>query len=519
MPNANTGAADDVLGDSETWSSIPEAFTSDLMGFPDIAQLNDNSTLISSTDSSNSLCMAKRQPHLLIPGHGFWYDGVFWASSLDMALASMLVVPPSLSLSQPRPPPCTKFFFLANFTSTAGFASSFDCGTPRDRKRIMMALNGEPHHQPTPLRSLQHGSVALCGNEINSSIQQQPSFNISGVPDVDINGDAVLGNKQPHPLALTCQEIVIGIRETAQSRYWHGKLRWSAMEEVKCRQFFHPDILERNLAAFWSMWYPNAPIIHKPTYDAAQKPATLTASMALIGASLAAEREQHQQALYWSDLVEAWVFSSPELAAHPISPDNYYYAQYKSNARVNALQAAYAMVLFLTWEGTDEGKKRARRGRFAQTIEVARSLYPFASAHGKLHGYLATGNMFHAWKAFAQKEEMIRTILYVFLLDSAYTIFNNSPPRMDLDELRFPIACPEACFQVSNVDTWSAHVKVWEASHVGKIQPSVIDLLYLITKNELSVNDGLLLREMSSLDFFIAVSGKCGHLPFDEQQF
>jgi hypothetical protein len=45
------------------------------------------------------------------------------------------------------------------------------------------------------------------------------------------------------------------------------------------------------------------------------------------------------------------------------------------------------------------------------------------------------------------REELIRTFIWIFLLDTAFVIFNNLPHRMVFKEMRMHMASPDACFQ------------------------------------------------------------------------
>jgi hypothetical protein len=42
---------------------------------------------------------------------------------------------------------------------------------------------------------------------------------------------------------------------------------------------------------------------------------------------------------------------------------------------------------------------------------------------------------------------MVRTLSYIFLLDTAFVIINNTPPKVSISELNFDPVCPEPCFQ------------------------------------------------------------------------
>ncbi|KIW89239.1 uncharacterized protein Z519_10092 [Cladophialophora bantiana CBS 173.52] len=234
---------------------------------------------------------------------------------------------------------------------------------------------------------------------------------------------------------------------------------WSPFLERECVDFFRPANLHRFHEYFWTLWYPNCPTIHKPSFDATTAPHQLLAAMALIGASLSPYASDHSRAKLWFDVVEKLVFydertyNVDEGSCIPCFPD-------QLEARLRALQAAYAVCLYQNWEGGDAAKGRIRRQRYSMVISVARDLMRYAN-HVRLD---CLDPHTFSWKDFVVKEEVIRSIMYVFLLDTAFTIFNNFPPRMVLREATNDLACPEPCFQASTaldcfnkIQKWISH--------------------------------------------------------------
>lgn len=45
-----------------------------------------------------------------------------------------------------------------------------------------------------------------------------------------------------------------------------------------------------------------------------------------------------------------------------------------------------------------------------------------------------------------------RVFTWIFLLDTAFVIFNNLPPRLVIKEMKMHMATPEACFQATSAD-------------------------------------------------------------------
>ncbi|CAG7558921.1 unnamed protein product [Fusarium equiseti] len=241
----------------------------------------------------------------------------------------------------------------------------------------------------------------------------------------------------PHYMEAKSQEIISSILSaTNLSR----KPDFSSTQS-SCAQFFSPPNIESLLDVFFQIWYPNWPVFHKPTFCATQRLPQLTAALSLIGACLSPEPDDQRQAIECMDVVEEWIFSSLELCEDAVHEPP------QVRERLDLLQAAYALVLLMNWEGSKVQTTRARRRYFSEIVSVARGLYPFA---------MAQPGTTDAWMDFALREECIRTLLYIFLLDCAFVIFHNSVPRMVISELRFRLASSEELFLAPDPEAWAA---------------------------------------------------------------
>jgi hypothetical protein len=423
-----------------------------------------------------------------------------------------------------------KLTFLARFTSTDGMGNSFDCGDAEQRRRIMMfLLQGRLHREEEIAKGAtscfipQPASLELDFGLSLSQSQAPVLF----LPAWDKQQDAIFMDNTlnrsdalhiskvqdwlSNDLSSRTQEIVLGIRDVVQhkSRKSPISITWSPSREMLCYRFFSPENLERFLLAFWAMWYPNWPVFHKPTFFAARKPGTLLASMALIGASLTSEDTDRDQAMVWADAVEEWVFTDDNFCDGNIPRTDDEFEEDQIEARLDALRAAYAVTLFLTWEGAVEQKKRARRIRFSQIIAVARSLQFSAATHNNLDAYTCAADHLRAWRTFILKEELIRALLFVFMLDCGYLIFNNSPPRMATFELQCQLPCPEICFQAETLESWLQSMSIWSTTPIGRRQPLMSNMVEIVMKAHPLKEDWAMLQQMSSLSFFAITNSKC----------
>lgn len=405
--------------------------------------------------------------------------------------------------------------FLARFTSTDGLASSFDCGNPNQRKSILLQARDTRNISEADAQGdlVSHAPLPGFGSDIGSidTYREFPKSNASRTFGfVHTQGKARPAVSKSPTLLQKTHEIVAAIRQVAQKKRSKISMQttWSATREVLCYRFFSPDNLERFLLAFWSMWYPNWPVFHKPTFVATQKPASLLAVMSLIGAFLTSETSDREQASMWVSEVEDWIFNDDSFGDSKSQQTGDKSQLVDMETQLDALRAAYGVVLILNWEGSQEDKNRARRIRFSQVIAAARSIGFSAARHGQLSNYLRPSESLKSWRLFVVKEELIRTLIYVFMLDCAFIMFNNCAPRMAIFELQMHLACPEVCFQASTLETWLDCTAVWACSLLGQRQPLLCEAIEILTMAELSKQYWQLLRQMSSLNYFAIASGK-----------
>ncbi|KAK6819086.1 hypothetical protein RU639_008324 [Aspergillus parasiticus] len=156
--------------------------------------------------------------------------------------------------------------------------------------------------------------------------------------------------------------------------------------------------------------------------------------------------------------VEEMVFDNEALKEDCLDFDCDGDASYQAR-RFEALQAAYFVGLFQNWEGSDTTKRRIRRGRYDTVIAVTRDLHLASAARHDSH--LVDDITQFEWQRFVQIEERIRTSSFVFLLDTAFVIFNNRPPRMFIAELTMNVNCPEAAFQAESASDCFFHLNEW----------------------------------------------------------
>lgn len=365
-------------------------------------ELNDQPSFSEFAQSTSSAHIGSILPPDISPSLSSPYDfGATWwpldfsISSLDASWSE--ICPDDESL-------LVKFDFLARFTSTDGFANSFRCGTLFQRQQIASVEAIDWDIFPKESSNVFDASGTsdapmtvidtniLCN--VDELLQKTRRWPCTSTIDGSIlqsgPGASQIYNWAHHPLALKTQEIIDRLKETIRHKPRKSSitLEWSNLVENMCLLFFSPPNICKFLRLFWSSWYPNCPIIHRPTFDPLSAPPSLLSSMVIIGSCLSPEKRDNQIARAWFDAVEEMVFDD-EWLEEDFTSSTWTRNPGGDLKRLQSLQAAYFVCLFQNWEGSDSSKRRIRRHRYSTLIAVwAPPFPPIASAFAVITCFL-----------------------------------------------------------------------------------------------------------------------------------
>ena len=334
--------------------------------------------------------------------------------------------------------------FLANFTSNTGLVSSFDCGTLEQRQRVAANFSDTPGQHSTLAPSAATGTS-------ESSVKTVSDGTTSDI-DHEYCPQAVEHQWLSDPLSLKSHEIILAVKDFIlhKSRNSCVTLSWSTTLQEACVRFFSPERLRRYLYFYWAIWHSNVNIMHKPSFNPSSSKPELVAAMSLIGACVSPEPSDLGDAKLWFSCVEEMVFSDDDLfedSPAPVCRDTGEVLWRRGKLR--ALQAAYMVCLYQNWEGTNSSKRRIRRYRYSTVVAAARDT---GISNARHPDYNQQSLCDFSFSSFAVTEELIRVFLWIFLLDTAFVIFNNLPPRMVIREMKLSTAKPEVCFQATTAE-------------------------------------------------------------------
>ncbi|PMD33322.1 hypothetical protein L207DRAFT_608000, partial [Hyaloscypha variabilis F] len=403
------------------------------------------------------------------------------------------------STTKPQP----SFDFLLNFTqksSTGGIKSVFNykrCRLPRT-STCHVFQDSSRHHGASPenlMSGLQDSYQPGCTSSQSAMSLYRDQNRVSPISLIESLDD---------PMFVQSKAIWDSFRV---SRIRSAQIALQPVydpdrADERCLHFFRPEHLRKFTRLFWDEWYPHCPILHKPTFDVLSAPVLLLVPMTIIGACMSPKDDEVALAKEWLEFAEELVFSSALLSAEPVERT----ASVADAPPLRIIQAAYITCIMLNWEGSDTMKRRVRHHHFAAVVSAVREIGLATSNHYPLD--FVDANNF-SWHEFVKREETIRTFTYVFLLDTAFVIFNNTPPRMVLHEMNLEMPASESCFQAGNASDcynhWHAHVSHQFAipGSMPLLQGEAISILMRDNYDEHSLR----FANLSILSLFTLVAG------------
>lgn len=292
--------------------------------------------------------------------------------------------------------PADSFIFLAHFIRDVGLVRSFESDAVLDmlRKATLERLRGhilsrhimaspvEPlgllqDSAPSPIRThstaLDDGSVGLSSmDDIDWSPVNEHTTHI-GQQKTSVSDLEHLTSWHTDELGRKLSELVSCLRliaiESSPSMYG-ATVSWSPQMEAMCIEFFSPPKVRIFLEAYWSIWSPNCPIIHRPTFDPLATPVTLLSAMILIGAGHSPSTADRMNARFWYDHVEEMVFRDSFFTLALSTQGTRHMSDNSKRRTVQAIQAAYTVCICQNWDGSLSTRLRIRRRRFGDIITV-----------------------------------------------------------------------------------------------------------------------------------------------------
>jgi hypothetical protein len=236
-----------------------------------------------------------------------------------------------------------KLEYLAYFTSSMGMSTFTDRESFRWRQKLVA--------------NAYEDKDTSKGRQVSKANQKLPPIIVSD------------------PLAPKSLELMRSLRNIICNKRNNDVITfdWSSETHDQCQIFFSTPNIRRFLEYFWSLWYPNCPIIHKPLFNPHTATPGLLSVMTVIGACLSPYQEDSKAAKKWLDSIEELIFS------HECFRDNHSPRSNDSKwkkERLQSIQAGYLVCSLQKREGPGEAQARIRRYRHASMVTVSEALIP-----------------------------------------------------------------------------------------------------------------------------------------------
>lgn len=101
-----------------------------------------------------------------------------------------------------------------------------------------------------------------------------------------------------------------------------------------------------------------------------------------------------------------------------------------------------------------------------------------------------------------------RIFTWVFLLDTAFVIFNNLPPRLVIKEVKMHMAMPEACFQAMTADQCHQQILMFLPTTSLYWKISFRCVFAYLCKDDLPADVQQFLASLGPLNLFALTSGE-----------
>lgn len=98
---------------------------------------------------------------------------------------------------------------------------------------------------------------------------------------------------------------------------------------------------------------------------------------------------------------------------------------------------------------------------------------------------------------------------YIFLLESAFVVFHNLPPRLIVPEMKLSLAAPEECFQATSAEQCFVLFHPWVLDNPEQSRMQTYHAVKLLCNIDNDDNDERLkpLSQLSVLNLFVLISG------------
>lgn len=301
---------------------------------------------------------------------------------------------------------------------------------------------------PTTTASIDHPNGGVFGGLYNGG--GDPSV-MSGI--MGFNGWAHLAMHQIDPLQAKCDQLIAICFPEGLGRNSPGngspnqQIKQEPGADAELKSWLTPESVKHFVHLFFVNFQGHFPMIHLPTFNITLIYDGLLLAIICIGAV-------YSKRGITVDQVRALIdrsFAAIDRNEAPPGP-----------LEIEEIQARYFLHVLATWHGHAYQRENSRKnyGKVVQKARRAGLFQPLTPANPGASGY----SIYHQlddhppnrhnwnWLAWLEQEKRSRVMFGILLLSSAFVIFFNSPPQVQLQEIRLPLPADDAAWEAPDAN-------------------------------------------------------------------
>lgn len=268
---------------------------------------------------------------------------------------------------------------------------------------------------------------------------------MTGIMD-GFNRWAHLPIHQIDPLQAKCDQLIAICFPDDQNSLGNGspnqQIKQEPRADAELKTWLAPDNVRHFAHMFLVNFQGHFPMIHIPTFNITLVYDGLLLAIICIGAVYSKRGITVDQVRTLIDKC----FAAIDRNEAPPGP-----------LEIEEIQGRYFLHVLATWHGHHYQRENSRRqyGKVIQKARAAGLFQPLSPENPGVSGFsvyhqlndCAPTQQSWSWSAWLEQEKRSRVMFGIFLLNSAFVIFFNSPPQIQPHEIRLPLPADDAAWE------------------------------------------------------------------------
>jgi hypothetical protein len=253
--------------------------------------------------------------------------------------------------------------------------------------------------------------------------------------------------------------------------------------------------------AYFTVYHPQQPLIHWPTFDMHTVSLPLLLAVVFGGSVHCIPTDGALSTRSFFDLGEDFIFENLRnvVATPDLGHDRH---------GLEALQAALLIVALQSSFNNEAARRRVRISRHPELIAAIRSLKLLEPAQA-----MRTSNGIPEWTAFIEEESRVRAVYFMFVVDSMNTFFLSQLPKIAIAEVSQTLPCNDVLFDASTPEEFTQLCS--QCSRLSHQKPSIKQLIAsLMSENWSDEQKKSLLDCLELRHLMICIFGRVPLLPY-----